>query len=80
MLEYSWNGTSFTGPVDVGGSPSGTEIHDCNIGDARGDGKDRLYAASYDFNIYEIWNDATGWHQMTVGALNGNLGYAHGNG
>jgi hypothetical protein len=74
MLEYAWNGTAFTGPVDVGGSPTGTEIHDCNIGDARGDGKDRLYAASYDFNIYEIWNDATGWHQMVVGALNGNLG------
>lgn len=74
MVEYTWNGTAFTGPVDVGGSPAGTEIHDCNIGDARGDGKDRLYAASYDFNIYEIWNDATGWHQMVVGALNGNLG------
>jgi hypothetical protein len=74
MLEYSWSGSAWTGPVDVGGSPGGTEIHDCNIGDGRGDGKQRLYAASYDFNIYEIWNDATGWHQLTVGALNGNLG------
>lgn len=74
MLEYGWNGSAWTGPVDVGGSPGGMEIHDVNIGDGRGDGKDRLYAASYDFNIYEIWHDETGWHQMTVGNLNGNLG------
>lgn len=74
MLEYTWNGTAWAGPIDVGGSPGGMEIHDCNIGDGRGDGKQRLYAASYDFNIYEIWHDATGWHQMAVGNLNNNLG------
>ncbi|HEY6504384.1 MAG TPA: Ig-like domain-containing protein [Chitinophagaceae bacterium] len=74
MLEYSWNGTGWTGPVDVGGSPSGLEIHNCTIGPGRGDGKERMYIASYDFNIYEIWHDATGWHQLTVGNLGGNLG------
>jgi hypothetical protein len=74
MLEYSWNGSGWSGPVDVGGSPSGLEIHNCTIGPGRGDGKERMYVASYDFNIYEIWNDATGWHQLTVGNLGGNLG------
>lgn len=74
MLEYTWNNGTWAGPVDVGGSPSGIEIHDCNIGPGRGDGKDRLYAASYDFNIYEIWHDATGWHQLTMGNVGNNLG------
>jgi hypothetical protein len=69
MLEYSWNGTSWTGNVDIGGTPTGEEIHNTCIGPGRGDGKDRLYAASTDFKIYEFWNDATGWHQMTVGDL-----------
>lgn len=35
MLEYSWNGASWNGPVDVGGSPSGAEIHNCTIGPGR---------------------------------------------
>lgn len=74
MLEYSWTGSAWSGPVDVGGSPSGLEIHNCTIGPGRGDGKERMYIASYDFNIYEIWHDATGWHQLTVGNLGGNLG------
>ena len=74
MLEYGWNGSGWDGPVDIGGSPSGIEIHDCNIGPGRGDGKDRLYAASYDFNIYEIWHDETGWHQLTMGNVGNNLG------
>jgi hypothetical protein len=74
MLEYAWNGSGWAGPVDVGGSPTGQEIHNCNIGPGRGDGKDRMYIASYDFNIYEIWHDATGWHQLTVGNVGGNLG------
>jgi|GEM_PF-2168548 len=74
MLEYTWNGATWDGPIDIGGSPTGIEIHDCNIGPGRGDGKDRLYAASYDFNIYEIWHDETGWHQLTMGNVGNNLG------
>ena len=74
MLEYSWNGSGWNGPVDVGGSPRGQEIHNCTIGPGRGDGKERMYIASYDFNIYEIWHDETGWHQMTVGNVGSNLG------
>lgn len=73
MLEYSWNGTGWAGPADVGGSPTGLEIHDVNIGPGRGDGKDRLYAASYDFRIYEIWNENGVWQQMALGTLD-NLG------
>jgi len=69
MLEYSWGGTSWAGPVDVGGSPTGSEIHDVTIGDGRGDGKDHLYAASYDHNVYEIWHDGSTWRQVTVATL-----------
>jgi hypothetical protein len=73
MLEYSWSNGTWAGPVDVGGSPTGHEIHDVTIGPGRGDGRDRIYAASYDFKIYEIWFDGTNWQQMAVGTLD-NLG------
>ncbi|MBL7738170.1 MAG: hypothetical protein JNK14_03055 [Chitinophagaceae bacterium] len=73
MLEYTWNGTVWTGPLDIGGSPSAQEIHNTTIGPGRGDGIERLYAASYDNNIYEIWHNGTSWQQMTVGSV-GNLG------
>lgn len=76
MLEYSRNGSSWSGPIDVGGSPGGSEIHNVTIGAGRGDGKDRLYAASLDNNIYEIWYDGTGWQQMTVGSVGGQAMHA----
>jgi hypothetical protein len=69
MLEYSWTGTDWSGPVDVGGSPSGSEIHNINIGTVGTAARRRIYAASMDRNIYEIWHTATGWQQMTVGTL-----------
>ncbi len=70
VLEYTWNGSGWSGPVDVGGSPTGHEIHDMTIGAGRGDGQDRIYAASYDNRIYEIWYDGTAWRQQVVGTLN----------
>lgn len=73
VLEHSWNGTSWGGGVDVGGSPTNEEIHDMTIGDGRGDGQDRIYAASYDKKVYEIWHDGTAWRQVAVATLN-NLG------
>lgn len=69
VLEYSRSGSTWAGPVDAGGSPTGAEIHDMTIGDGRGDGQDRLYAASYDHNVYEIWHDGTQWRQTTVATL-----------
>jgi hypothetical protein len=73
MLEYTWNGSGWEGPLDVGGSPTGAEIHNVTIGPGRGDGQNRLYAASYDNKLYEIWYDGTSWQQMVVGTMN-NLG------
>jgi hypothetical protein len=71
VLEYQWNGTSWSGPVQVAVSDFGLEIHDMTIGPGRSDGKDRLYAASHDGRIYEVWHDANGWHQIMVGVLDG---------
>lgn len=71
MLEYTWNGAAWTGPIDVGGSPTGDEIHNVTIGDGRGDGQNRIYAASYDRKIHEIWFDGTAWRQLVVGTLDG---------
>jgi hypothetical protein len=70
VLEYTWSGAGWSGPVDVGGSPTGHEIHDMTVGAGRGDGQDRIYAASYDNRIYEIWYDGTAWRQQVVGTLN----------
>jgi hypothetical protein len=69
MLEYSWVGTGWAGPVDVGGSVSGAEIHNINIGTIGAAVRPRIYAASTDRNVYEIWHTETGWRQMTVGTL-----------
>ena len=71
VLEYEWNGAEWSGPAQVAVSEFGSEIHDMTIGPGRGDGKERLYAASHDGRIYEIWHDSTGWHQATVGVLDG---------
>jgi hypothetical protein len=69
MLEYTWNGTAWSSPVDAGGSPTNQEIHDVTIGRGRGDAQERIYAASYDHNVYEIWHDGSGWRQVTVATL-----------
>lgn len=69
MLEYSWTGTGWAGPVDVGGSLTGSEVHNINIGTVGGAARPRIYAASTDRNVYEIWHTATGWQQTTVGTL-----------
>jgi hypothetical protein len=69
MLEYSWTGSDWSGPVDVGGSPAGSEIHNINIGTIGAAARPRIYAASMDRNIYEIWHAETGWQQRTVGTL-----------
>lgn len=69
MLEYSWTGTEWSGPVDVGGSPSGSEIHNITIGTVGSAARPRIYAASMDQNIYEIWHTEAGWQQTTVGTL-----------
>jgi hypothetical protein len=69
VLEYTWNGGAWSQPEQVAVSDYGMEMHDMAIGAGRGDGKDRLYAASHDMRIYEIWHEDTGWRQRVVGVL-----------
>ncbi len=71
VLEFAWSGTAWLPPVQVAVSDSGMEVHDMAMGVGRGDGKLRLYDASHDARIYEIWHDATGWNQRVVGILDG---------
>jgi hypothetical protein len=67
VMELSWNGTSWGAPVDVGGSPSGLEIHNLTMGPGRNDGRTRIYACSLDGNLYEISFSGSTWTQTTVG-------------
>lgn len=67
VLEYSWGGTQWVGPVDIGGSLAGQEIHNVGMGRSHNDGVIRLYAASVDGNIYELSYVSPGWTQATVG-------------
>ena len=67
VMELSWNGTSWGSPVDVGGSPSGLEIHNLGMGPGRDDGTNRIYACSLDGNLYELSFDGSSWSQDTVG-------------
>ncbi len=71
VMEFSWNGTSWGSPVDVGGSPSGLEIHNLGMGPGRNDGFTRIYACSLDENLYELTYVGPGWTQATVGAPSG---------
>ena len=68
VLEFSWNGSGWAGPVDIGGSPTTTEIHNMAMGPGRNDGVIRIYAGSLDGNLYEITRAGSGWMQGTVGA------------
>lgn len=54
VMELSWNGSSWGSPIDVGGSPTGLEIHNLGIGPGRNDGRTRIYACSLDGNLYEL--------------------------
>jgi hypothetical protein len=67
VMELSWNGTSWGSPVDVGGSPSGLEIHNLGMGPGRNDGRTRIYACSLDGNLYELSFSGSAWSQATVG-------------
>jgi hypothetical protein len=67
VMELSWNGTTWGAPVDVGGSPSGLEIHNLTMGPGRNDGRTRIYACSLDGNLYEISFSGSTWTQTTVG-------------
>lgn len=71
VMELSWNGTSWTAPVDVGGSPTGLEIHNLGMGPGRNDGVTRIYACSLDQNLYELTFVGPGWTQATVGTRSG---------
>jgi hypothetical protein len=70
VLEYSWNGSAWSAPLNVGGSPAGLEIHNMEIGTGRNDGVTRIYACSLDRNVYEISYSAGTWTQTVVGTLN----------
>ncbi len=67
VMELSWNGTSWGAPVNIGGSPSGLEIHNLTIGPGRNDGRTRIYACSLDGNLYELSFNGSSWTQATVG-------------
>ena len=68
VQEFSWNGAQWGAPVDIGGSPAGTEIHNMGMGPGRNDNVTRIYAASLDGNLYELTYLGPGWTQATVGA------------
>jgi hypothetical protein len=67
VLEFSWSGTAWGGPIDIGGSPAHREIHNLTTGPGRNDGIARVYACSLDGNLYELSYLGPGWAQLTVG-------------
>jgi hypothetical protein len=71
VIEFSWNGSAWSSGVDVGGSPTGVEIHNLGIGPGRNDGVNRVYACSLDGNLYEISYGGGAWTQTTVGSATG---------
>ena len=71
VMEFSWNGTGWNGPVDIGGSSVGEEIHNLTMGPGRNDGRTRIYACSLDENLYQLTFNGTGWNQATVGTPGG---------
>jgi hypothetical protein len=67
VIEFSWNGSAWSAPLDIGGSPNGVEIHNMGIGPARNDGLNRVYACSLDGNLYELSFGGGSWSQRIVG-------------
>lgn len=76
VIEFSWNGTRWSGPVDIGGSLLGEEIHNMTIGPGRNDGILRIYVASIDDNLYELTYNGSGWKQTAVGTPGGDAFHA----
>lgn len=76
VIEFSWDGSSWSNPLDIGGSPIGEEIHNMTIGSGRNDGVLRIYAGSIDDNLYEFTYSGSGWTQTTVGAPSGDAFHA----
>src|SRR5205823_12001526 len=71
IVEYSWNGSSWSSGADIGGSPTGVEIHNLGIGPGRNDGINRVYGCSLDGNLYEVSFTSGAWLQTTVGSPTG---------
>ncbi len=76
VIEFSWEGTYWGNPIDIGGSPAGEEIHNMTIGPGRNDGILRLYAGSLDDNLYELTYNNSHWTQATVGVSAGDVFHA----
>ncbi len=72
VIEFSWTGSTWSGGVDIGGSPSGGEIHNMGMGPGRNDGVVRVYGCSLDGELYELTYNGSSWSQTTVGA---SIGY-----
>lgn len=67
VLEFSWSGSQWGTPADIGGSPTGGEIHNMGMGPGRNDNVTRIYAASADGNLWELSFVGPGWAQAAVG-------------
>lgn len=76
VFEFSRDGTGWSNPLAIGGSPTGQEIHNMTIGTGRNDGVLRIYAGSVDDNLYEFTFDGVKWIQTTVGAPHGDALHA----
>lgn len=76
VFEFSWDGNAWSGPVDIGGSPAGAEIHNMGMGPGRNDGITRLYAGSLDGSLYEISYTGSSWTQSTVGTQSASVFHA----
>ena len=71
VIEFSWSGSGWSSGLDIGGSPTGVEIHNLGIGLGRNDGINRVYACSLDGNLYELSYSGGAWIQTTVGSPTG---------
>jgi Malectin domain len=67
VIEFTWTGSAWSSGVDIGGSPSGAEIHNMGMGPGRNDGVVRVYACSLDGELYELTYAGATWTQTTVG-------------
>jgi hypothetical protein len=77
VMELSWNGTAWTSPVRVGGSPSGGgEIHNLGMGPGRNDGAVRIYACHDAGPLFELSYNGTQWSQATMGTISGSCTHA----
>jgi len=79
IMEFTWNGTSWASPVDIGGSvitsASDRNMHNMGFGPGRNDSLNRLYGCSTDGNLYEL-SYSGGWTQTTVGTPVGECTHA----